>query len=194
MVSSVTWPQFITWLVTGLAVYGVITFLLFYARDVRRRLTTRAGDGAESPSAATVPPVDVMGQPRNNTSAPGADPRASCRNCGFPLSPPPPPRRGEPLLPVREIDVVVEEDNADGAVDLDDLEGYIEQATSVVERRTGGAPPRELTEVKRRLTAALAADDLLNSTDFARQVAVTLDREVPTGSYSSLAELERLAA
>ena len=90
--------------------------------------------------------------------------------------------------------MVVVEENEEGAVDLDDLESFIEEATSVMERQQNGAAENELTDAKRRLTAALASDELLNSTVFARQVAASLDREAPTGGYSSLDDLDRLAA
>jgi hypothetical protein len=86
------------------------------------------------------------------------------------------------------------QENEEGAIDLDDLDAYIEQATSVIERQQNGEPAGAITDAKRRLTAALASNQLLNDTDFARQVAATLDREAPTGDYSALSELERLAA
>jgi hypothetical protein len=169
-------------------------FLLFYARrdgasaEARRRLGG-GSEGAGTPTASV--PADVMGKTRadrpEGLAPPPPQPTEGghCRNCGHPL-----PRQPDPSP---EVDVVVQE-NEEGAIDLDDLDAYIEQATSVIERQQNGEPAGSVTDAKRRLTAALAANQLLNDTDFARQVAATLDREAPTGDYSALTELERLAA
>ena len=81
-----------------------------------------------------------------------------------------------------------------GGVDLDQLDAIINDATSLIDNHSTDSDTGDAVAAKSQLMAVIASDELLTSTDFARQLASTLDQEVPTPAFSGLDALQSIAA
>ena len=218
MFQEIGWIQFLTYLLVGLALYGIVVVYLYYRKDID--ILTKNG---------VIGPTETDRRPATGSSIMGGvssfDKKEAamlsgtpCEACGHV------PGSAIELTHVHEqneqssvvaksyfSEVIDDEpavrqtsvastvaseaidfnDSIDGAVDLEELMAAFSEASALLDDApTGnGVPEQDAVISKERVLSILGNDNLLNS-ELASTMAVGLDRELPTESFSALEYLE----
>ncbi len=202
---STTWIQFIIWLAVALAAYGVFLVVWLYPNLISKLLPGRkSSTGASGKHYKTYSPDSIMGPIRVSSYAPRAKNQSSDHSltpstvaaAHQPFTVEPGVTQNEEETFTFALASVEEHDFSDGngMVDLDRLTEVINDAASLIENHSHETDTELALSAKSQLMAVIAADDFLTSTDFARQLATTLDTEVPTDAPSGVDTLQSIAA
>lgn len=204
MFSSISWGQFLVFVVPSLFLYGAVVAYLFYRDRITKSATSsnlvgRPVNGS-SPSATT---ANVMGktlEQKNGRDQPGRS--VACEACGHvhgsPVTSPRLNSYGIPISPrtaevAPSAPLTEDFDPVDGGVDVQSMLANLEKVKSVSVAAFSGASTDDVISEKAEVLSLFANDDLLNS-EFATQFATKLDESVPTMGYSAVATLETLKA
>ena len=200
------WIQFITWLAVALVAYGVFLVGWLYPNLIRKLLSGRKSNtGASGKQYKTYSPDNIMGPVRVSTYVPrpktqsldhSSTPSTLVATHHSPTVEPGVTQNDEEKTFTFALASAEEHDFSDGngLVDLDRLTEVIDDAASLIENHSHEVDTELALSAKSQLMAVIAADDFLTSTDFARQLATTLDTEVPTDAFSGIDTLQSIAA
>jgi hypothetical protein len=194
MLDSYTWLDFSLFLLVLLVVYVVYVAIFNFRNrssaeeNLIKPVKTEGSFGADLMGVALQDQhAATNGGKQVGGKSVGTVVGGVCGTCGRPVG------ESSSSRTSMAMDVVTRDDNAEGTIDLDDLEDIIAQTSAIQEGAEQGQDAQQLTLAKMDLAGILAADAHIGSTDFARQVATTIDHKAPT-DFSVVESIERLAA
>ena len=220
MFQEIGWIQFFTYLTVGLALYGATVAYLYYRKDLdilRKNgvLGPTEADRRSKITGSIIGSVNKLATEEDLHQA-----LSACEACGhvpgteielphrigrgsqpvtvqesYPVGTvDTQPKIYAPSAPATITNEVDIDDSIDGAVDLEELMLAFSEASALIEGADVAAvPEEEAVTSKERVLSILGNDNLLNS-ELASMLAVSLDRELPTESFSARDHLEHCKA
>lgn len=196
---GISWVQFLSSLVIATFTYAVFVVAKFHPRLLHRCAFWKQRDRSRitTNDYSDYAPDNIMG---------GVRPSRYVRNTPAKILPVIKPSDSIPadMLPEEEEEEVLvmslqsiappEELPNGAAIDLDQLSEIIDRTASLVGAHADGSNIPQAESAKSQLMDVIAADLSLSTTDFARQIAATLDNKVSTPPYSDVEPLQTAAA